>query len=368
MFIYLILVLAVCILVMLLSIIGVCWYFSGRLLYRRPASKPFRIAVMDISATTITLQRTKNTERPGIFGIEGATGQAILGPILSSDSASVTRQLMQSRGNLSAHTKVAWNTTVYGGELRSSLGLAIHEVSVPGTLGEMPAWFVEGKLDAWAILVHGSSATQEQGLRVFQTLADLDFPILALTYRNDEGAPTNPDRLSHLGDTEWQDLEAGVKYALAHGAQRLLLYGWSMGGTIVQVFLARSSSTSSISAVVLDSPILDWPKSLSLLGQKYSLPSFMTRITERMISMRIGISFDGFDQLTQTQSKIPLLLFHGMSDTTAPILVSDTFASTRPTITYYRVPEAEHTQCWNANPEKYEAHLRAFLRNVLGVG
>jgi predicted alpha/beta-fold hydrolase len=301
-----------------------------------------------------------------VFGITGADGQAIVGPILSSDTETVTRELIHSTGVLS-NSKVAWNTTVYGGALRNYLELPINDVRIPGVLGDMPAWFVPGKHNTWAILVHGATGTREQGLRSFQTLADLSLPILSITYRNDEGAPASSNGLSHLGDTEWQDLEASVKYALAQGAQHILLYGWSLGGTIVETFLDRSSYRSSIQATVLDSPILNWSATLDALAKKNSLPSFIARVTEKVISMRIGVHFNALNQVGQGQNQILTLLFHGISDTTAPIMVSDTFASTHSNITYHRIPEAEHTQCWNANPQVYETELRSFLTHVLDL-
>src|SRR5579884_906149 len=310
------LILLLLISLILMSIAGICWYFSSRILNRTSNSPSFSILVTGIDTETITLQCTKNTKRPGVFGIQGADGQAIVGPILSTDSNTVTRQLMQSTGVLSPQTKVAWNTTVYGGKLRDHLKLTINDISIPGPLGEMPAWFVPGKLDTWAILVHGSTATREQGLRVFQTLGDLGLPILDITYRNDKEAPSNG--LSHLGYTEWQDLEAGVKYALAQGAQRVLLYGWSMGGTIVEAFLSRSSYISNVQAVVLDSPILDWRATLHMLAKKNSLPPFFARVTESIISMRAGVKFDTLHQLNRKQH-VPTLLFHGTDDSTAPM-------------------------------------------------
>lgn len=358
------LIFLILLLLVLIGIIGISWYISNRLLRRSGSSPSFNIAVTDMSTKTITLQQTANTRRPGVFGITGADGQAIVGPILSSNTETVTREIINSTGVLS---KVAWNTTVYGGALRNYLELPLNDVRIPGVLGDMPAWFVPGKLTTWAILVHGATGTREQGLRSFKTLADLGLPILDITYRNDEGAPSSSQGLSHLGDTEWQDLEASVKYALAQGAQRILLYGWSMGGTIVEIFLDRSSYASNIQAVVLDSPVLNWRATLNALVKKNSLPSFIAKVTEKIISIRVGISFDVLDRMGRGQSQIPTLLFHGVSDTTAPITVSDTFASTHSNITYHRIPEAEHTQCWNANPQVYETELRSFLTHTLDL-
>ncbi len=361
---YIVLVLVVLLLIVFVGIVAICWYFSNRLLYRAGGPAPYNILVRESNADTITLQRTKNTGRPGVFGVRGTDGQAIVGPILSFDAGTVTRRIIHSTGSIAARTKVAWNTTVYGGELRDRLGLEIKELSFPGSLGNLPAWFVPGKRDVWAILVHGSTGTREQGLRVFPTLADLALPILAITYRGDEGVPSGPGGLSHLGESEWEDLEAAVRYALAQGARRVLLYGWSMGGSIVEVFLRRSSYAHIVQAVVLDSPVLSWRATLACLARKNRLPSFIARITERVIIMRTGIHRDVLDLTNRSTAHIPTLLFHGTEDTTAPITVSDAFAATH-AISYHRVPGAEHTQCWNANHEKYEAELRSFLLNVL---
>jgi len=217
--------------------------------------------------------------------------------------------------------------------LRDLLKLTINDVSIPGASGSLPAWFVPGKLDTWAILVHGASGTREQGLRFFPTLADLGFPILAITYRGDEGAPASANGLSQLGDTEWQDLEASVTYALEQGAQHVVLYGISLGGTIVEMFLQRSSHASHVQATVLDSPVLNWRATLAALVKKNALPSFIANVTEKIVSLRTGLHFDTLD-LTRSQHQLPTLLFHGSDDATAPIAVSDTFASTHLEVTY----------------------------------
>jgi dipeptidyl aminopeptidase/acylaminoacyl peptidase len=344
------------------AIIRLSWYISNRLLRRTSTSTTLTIPITAIGDQTITLSRTKNTQRPGVFGITGTQGQGIVGPILSSDPETVTRQYLSLTGVLQPNTKVAWNTTVYGGSLKGSLKLPIQNVEIPSDLGELPAWFVPGKHNTWVILVHGASGTREQGLRFFRTLAGLGFPILDITYRGDEGAPASPDGLTHLGDTEWQDVEASVTYATEHGAQHILLYGISLGGTIVETFLERSSQAHVVQAVVLDSPILNWRATLKTLVKKNRLPGFIAGITEKIISMRTGLQFASLDQLGKAE--IPTLLFHGIEDATAPIAVSDAFASTHPNVTYHRVDQADHTQCWNADSQQYEAELRSFLTRI----
>ena len=94
--------------------------------------------------------------------VEWSAGQALVGPILSLDHNSVTRQLLQKTGPLSTGTLVFWTRYVYTGQMKDSLGLAISDVWVPDPLGAMPAWYVPGRLNTWAIwcMVVGPRATK----------------------------------------------------------------------------------------------------------------------------------------------------------------------------------------------------------------
>src|SRR5690606_11555303 len=78
-----------------------------------------------------------------------------------------------------------------------------------------------------------------------------------ISYRNDKIAARCPDPLFRYGATEWRDVEAAVDYAREHGAEQVILVGYSMGGAIVLSFLNQSPRAKAVSALVLDSPCLD---------------------------------------------------------------------------------------------------------------
>lgn len=58
-------------------------------------------------------------------------------------------------------------------------------------------------------------------------------PVLAITYRNDVGAPASEDGKFHLGATEWEEVAATITHARSQGAPDVYLYGYSMGGAII---------------------------------------------------------------------------------------------------------------------------------------
>jgi len=343
--------------------------FSDKILSVPDYTTPkYDTLVLAVSTTTVTLKRTEDDMHPGVFEIEWPAGQALLGATLSSDQNSVTRPILLKTAPLSAGTSVFWTRYAYTGQIRNSLGLPLSTVQVPDPLGSMPAWYLPGKLTTWVVLVHGRGASRDETLRAFTPLSQLGFPLLAISYRNDVGVAHSSDSSNHLGDSEWQDLEAAVKYATAHGAQHLVLYGWSQGGAAIEVFLHHSSLASRVQVLILDAPTLNWTATFEYQAQEQSVPGFMVYPAEFVTSIRSGINFNDLNQLNQAQPNIPILLFHGDNDTSTPVAVSDAFAKAHPgLVTYVRLPGVGHTEAWNANPQAYDNEVTTFLKQKLSL-
>jgi pimeloyl-ACP methyl ester carboxylesterase len=169
-----------------------------------------------------------------------------------------------------------------------------------------------------------------------------------------------------MGLTEWRDLQAAARYALAHGAKRLVLVGYSMGGSIVAQFMEHSPLTSRVAGLVLDAPALDWKAILSFGASEIGLPPFAADPVEWTIGQRITVNWNSLDALLHPADfHVPTLLFHGESDKLVPISTSDAFArEMKGWVTYYRVPDAGHTEAWNVDPALYDRRVDAFLARL----
>jgi uncharacterized protein len=343
---------------------AVSWYFSSAVLVPDRSNLPTDATVEGLAPGRIVLSRSAATQRPGVYGLLWQGGHAIAGEVVKSDAGSVTRRLRAMQGYLlRPGMKVALDATTFAGDPRQSLGLPFENVSIPDELGPMPAWLIPARSRTWAIVVHGINDNQQAGLRIAPTLHRAGLPSLLISYREDLGAPPNPDGFHHMGLTEWRDLQAAARYALAHGAHRLVLVGYSMGGAIVTQFMERSALTPRVAALVLDAPVLDWKATLEFNAEQMSLPGFLATPVEWAIGARIDADWSSLDALDHPEDfHLPVLLFHGTEDSVVPIATSDEFAAELPRwITYYRVPKAEHTESWNVDPRLYERRLTEFL-------
>ncbi|HEY7414321.1 MAG TPA: alpha/beta fold hydrolase [Ktedonobacteraceae bacterium] len=334
---------------------------------RVPDRRPQRMRrVLAVTAETITLPRQEVTTSVGLCSIVWQQGDAMLGEIVASSAQTVTRRIIKASTPPTAGSLVYWHNKVYYENPQSALGLTYEEVRVPGRLGELPAWLLPGERKTWVLLVHGFRATREEALRVLPAIVELGFPALVITYRNDAGAPRSPDHRYHLGETEWEDVEAAVRYALTHGAHDIVLFGWSMGGCLVETFLRRSSEARQVRAVVLDSPVLNWHSVLDAQAHSLHLPRWSTFILKWMAERLAGIDLATFNyDCPNEEMSIPTLLFHGTADTQVPVGPSDRLAQACPDlVTYVRVEGVGHTRAWNADPQAYEQALKTFLQEV----
>lgn len=342
---------------------GSYWLSSVLLDPHRDLNKP-NTQVQAATDSTVTFKKDKHTEAAGIYGLEWSDGHAVLGDVLSSDDTTVTREISEVTGALAAGTEVAVIATVWDGDPQSARDVAFENVVVPGPLGDYPAWQIPGSGSTWVLFVHGIDGDRAAALRVAPTLAESGLTSLIITYRNDVGAPASPDGLIHLGMTEWQDLEAAAAYAVDQGAENFVLYGESMGGSIVTRFLHESTYADRVVGMVLDAPVLNWAGVISNQASSLHLP-FLAPPVRWWITQRADVDFAALNEIDQASAfSVPILLFQGLADPLVPPAESEAFAEGVPggLVQYEPVADAGHIQSWNLGPDFYESTLSTFLQ------
>lgn len=330
-----------------------------------------RLTVHATAAGQITLTRSFASLRPGTYGLQGPGIHAVVGPVLPDVDHSpdtVVRRLERvSHGKLTPGSRVRLTPQVHSGDPATALGLDHQDIEIAGELGTLPAWFVPGLRETWVITTHGLGTTREHPLNLMDFLAAQRFPVLDLAYRGDAGAPKSPDGIGHLGDSEWRDLEAAVRHAVRHGAQSVLLYGWSTGASMALRVATDSAMTGRVSGLILDSPVLDWQATLRALATARRTPGPLLPLAVRAAQGRTGLTGNRLLRATDPRHlRVPTLIIHGPDDTLAPWGPSRQLAAHRPEmVTLHTVPQAPHAAMWNADPDGYEETLRRFLTPLM---
>ncbi|MFI4985763.1 MAG: alpha/beta hydrolase [Solirubrobacterales bacterium] len=343
----------------------VSWLLASALLDPHHDLVKDNVETLAVEPGYVVLARTKASARAGVYGLDWPAGHAIVGEVSAKSTSSVTRRLLALRGPLAPHVKVGVDPDVWEGDPMSALGIPFRAVSYPDPLGPMPSWFMPGRGATWVLFVHGLDGKRAGGLRPLRALHAASLPTLLISYRNDSGSPRSPDGHIHLGMTEWQDLDAAARWAVAQGARRFVLYGDSMGGSIVTRFLHLSPLASRVAAMVLDAPVLDWASVIDNTVSREHVP-FLGPPLRWMIGARITVDWSALDEISQARDfRLPILLFQGEEDPLVPPSDSRAFARAAPgPVTYVAVAGAGHIESWNASPAAYERDLRTFLTRL----
>lgn len=364
------------------------WYLSGKLYHeglsakaKRAAHVSYNLRIEAVTPGSLTLALHPGSPRKatlaGVWGLEWPGGYGQTTRLVSQTATSAVWDYRMITGNPPrAGGHLAMNVTVFPLNPKVGLGLNYSNLYYRGPLGNYPAWLVPASSHTWAITVHGDGLTRLDCIKIVPALHDLGLPVLMITYRNDPGAPSSPHGILRYGTTEWEDLQASARYALAHGAKHLVLVGYSMGGSIVTSFLLHSPLARDVTAVVLDSPMLDFSATVDYgatfarLPGGLPIPASLVSTAKWIAGIRYGIDWRRLDYLRQAKRlHVPILLFQGLADHTVPPATSQAFANAGgKRVTYITVADAGHLESWNLDPAPYDLELTDFLRHHLSRG
>ncbi|MFQ5522359.1 MAG: alpha/beta hydrolase [Acidimicrobiia bacterium] len=319
---------------------------------------------------------------PGILGLWWPEGYGRLGRVEGVVGLEVTRSFehlvgepppLCPQGPLENCPPVDIEAYAYPSD-PSDAGLGFEEVTYETPLGPMGAWKVAAAGDRWALHVHGWTAERREAIRLLPVLHEEGMTSMVIDYRNDPGAPRDPTGLYRFGLTEWEDVEAAVRYALDHGAEDLVLVGYSTGAAHIMSFLERSDLAPSVRGLVFDAPNISIVEAIRFGSRGVTYPGTPIRIGRVVqevglwiADVRWKVDWDttNYVERATTIIKVPTLVFHGTADRRIPLSVSRRLQALSPDrVQLVVTPAAGHVMSWNADPERYERYLRGFLGSI----
>ena len=368
-------------LLVVLVVVGGGWYFSGILeadALRIDNEPPeFSLTVTAIGDGTITLSLLPGTEEEENLAISAKWGvtdgetYGQLGDVISESDGQVIREFVPLVGEFTVRQEVYLDRTAFPHDPRAAYGLDYQEVTIPGPIGNLSAWYVaptsnSGSSDVWAVLVHGRTANLEASIKLLDDLAALGVHSLTINYRNDEGEPPSESGYYDFGVTEWEDVEAATRYALDNGASKIVLIGYSMGGGIVVSYQLQSDLADRTVGLILDAPMLNFGRTVDKGAEERSVPAPITLAAKLISTVRFGVDWAGMDFLSRADElTVPILIFHGDADDTVPLETSQEFAEKIPGLVELHVyAGVNHVAAWNLFTDEYEGLVRAFIERV----
>lgn len=331
------------------------------------------ILTVDTGAQTIELARTPDTELPGRYGLftTGTYGYVKLGAVLSADASRVRRKLL-TKVEPGAEIDRAAGFSGWYYSSPAELHLPWEPVLIGSPAGPCPAWLFPAASSTWVIQVHGRGVTRAECLRAVPVFHAMGLPNLVVSYRNDGEAPRSRGGSYALGASEWRDVDAAIAYALRHGAERVLLMGWSMGGAIALQAAVSSGNRQAIAGLVLESPVVDWRTVLKFQahesGIRDPLPALAMNalsspLTARLSGSEDAIPFDRLDMVARADElTVPILLLHSEDDGFVPADASHALADARPDlVTMPHFAVARHTKIWNYDQTGWTAAITDWM-------
>ncbi|WP_343916794.1 alpha/beta hydrolase family protein [Agrococcus citreus] len=342
----------------------------GSMLVTPPRTQPDDIRVLGVDARGVRLGRTPDTGLPGVYALWVGERLAVLGPVVAEDAHSVTRAIDEpARELLSGASSARWSG--YALHRPQDVTDAVERVDIPTELGPAPAWIMgDQEASTWCIQIHGRGVTRRETIRAVPAFLERGIPCIAVSYRNDTEAPPSRDGKFRLGLDEWRDVDDAIGLAVARGARRIVLMGWSMGGQIALQLARRSRHRRRIVGVVLDSPVVGWRPTLRLQVALVRMPAWLVEtavgLLESPASVLSGsrsLDFDELDNVLHADALTqPILLLHSADDGFVPPDASRALAEARPDIVDYREwRTARHTKLWNLDRGRYLRDIGGWL-------
>jgi pimeloyl-ACP methyl ester carboxylesterase len=318
----------------------------------------------------VVLSSTALSRFPGTLGLlyDGELKLAVLKPgtqVLKNPERVV--RTLAAPAPLLGGTEGRATGNVFGPE--DITGTPPESVAIDGGHQLQPAWLYRGAGAAksiWVIHVHGMLAGRDSALRSAHAVASAGVTSLVVSYRGDGEAPTETAGPSHLGQTEWNDVDAAVAFAQVNGATSVILVGWSLGATLALTAVEQGHSRALVSGLVLVSPVISWAQSIRFGMRQNRVPAWLASLTIAALSLPGTSTLLGLTQPLELPDvlptvSVPTLIIHSEGDRTAPFQTSRDFAALDEAVELDEFPACPHAMEWNTDPARFSAAVQRWI-------
>jgi pimeloyl-ACP methyl ester carboxylesterase len=349
-----------------LALFVVAWISANQirsdLLVPLADERPYDIEVLRTPPARLVIAGTDEPPRGGVWGFESEATYTQLTALLNRTETETEWAATPYMSEPAVGVKARVDVDAYPADPEVAFGLGFEKVRAPGELGPLPAWLIDGRRSTWVIIVHGRGTDRRtQALRMIPRFAEAGYPVLVVSYRNDEGAPADPSGLRSWGLTEWRDLDAAVRLAEREGARDYFVVGHDLGAEVVSTFLHESDRVGNVLGVVFDSPALDLEGTMDYGSGPVA--RFVDELGQQLARIRFGMEWSELDQIARAdQFDVPILALHGARDQVIPIEITEAFAAARPDLVQFlRFEQGGHGDLWNVDTSRYESAVMAFI-------
>ena len=327
----------------------------------------------DDGTQRVVLDRTDQTTADGIYNlwVEGGGWVQLSAEVTDRGPCRIARTVIGTSPGLDlvAGDRASWSGIYYA--TPADAGLNAREIVIVTPAGACPAWRIDGDPSTWAIHIHGLGSTRAGTLRGAQVATELGYTSLVVTYRNTTEGPRVGTGRTALGHAESADVDEAIGYAVRRGAERIILFGWSMGAAIALQLAARPRHDGIITALVLDSPVLSWTDTVKANCARSGLPAVAGALAVPWLAARPlalitrlpdAIPLRQFNWIARApEFNTPTLILHGTRDSSAPIGLSQTLRARRGDLVTLETFNADHTLAWNSDAERWKRSVGAWL-------
>src|SRR5690606_1513814 len=281
-----------------------------------------------------------------------------------------------------SHAIIAWNLAFpYVPPLESNPNdkkdLSYEVIVYPSRSGNttVDSWFIPARSAASGeesgqtiILSHGYGANREESWVPMYDLAELmhelGYNVIMFDYGYASKSYSAP---ATWGSEEKNQLLAAVDYAKERGADKIIVWGFSMGGgTALQAAL----ESDDIDALMLDSLFLPSPDTLHTnINQYIGLPKYpTTAIISKLLPLWTNHTFSNqvAETILTTQYDIPLYIMHGTADNKADVQIAQQIASNQQLdgSQLWIVEGGQHELLFRRDPNLYMQRIAQFLSSI----